>query len=153
MPDCEICGKYTEEVFQVLVEGSKMNVCNNCSGSGKFLGQVREAPVKKETVIEEDAPDIEIVDNYGVLIRDARERKGYTQEEFAKKINESFSLLQKIELEKIQPNERAAEKIEKVLGIKIYQLVKRQSMEMTKKKTTLTMADVIKIKEKKKMDE
>ena len=39
-------------------------------------------------------------------------------------------------------------KIERLLGIKLYQLIKRQSIDIKKQERTLSLEDVVKIKKK-----
>ena len=126
MPDCDICGKNTGELYLVTLEGAKMHACADCSKSVTVLGKVREAPKKKETVIKQEAPEIEIVDNYAELIQKGRRKLGLDTEQFAKQINETVSIVKKIETGKMAPNEKTAWKIEKILGVKLYQQVKMQ---------------------------
>jgi putative transcription factor len=61
----------------------------------------------------------EIVEDYGEVIREARERLGYTHEDLAKKINEKDSLLRKVETSKLAPNLQLISKLEHTLKIKL----------------------------------
>ena len=146
--DCELCGSDTSELYLISLEGSKIHTCKKCSSSGIIIEKVRTEPVKKETIIEEETPELELVDNYDELIRKKRQEKGIEQEDFAKKINESHSLIKKIESGKIHPSEKTAQKIERLLGIKLYQLIKRQSIDIEKKESKLTLEDIVKMKKK-----
>jgi uncharacterized protein (TIGR00270 family) len=147
-----MCGKNTGDLFLIGIEGSKLQVCEMCARSGNMLGKVREAPRAREIIITKETPEIEIINNYGAIIHNRREALGLTLEDFAKKINESESTLRKIEAEKLQPNERTAEKLDHALKIKLYQMVKRENIENVEKKQNkaLTLEDIAFIKKKQK---
>lgn len=150
MADCELCGKNAAELYLISLENAKLSVCDACSARGELIGRVRLEPEKKQTVITSDAPEEEIIDNYAEIIREKRDALGISLEDFAQKIGESASLYKKIETGKMTPTERTASKIQKILGIKLYRMVKKESVEIKKQSKTLTLADVVKIKEKKK---
>lgn len=59
----------------------------------------------------------ELVDDYGSVIRRAREKRGMSQEELALEIREKVSLLKKIEREDLVPEDSTRKKLERVLGI------------------------------------
>ncbi len=59
----------------------------------------------------------ELVDDYGKVIRRAREASGMSHEELALKIREKASLLKKIEREAIIPEDKVRRKLERTLGI------------------------------------
>jgi putative transcription factor len=59
----------------------------------------------------------ELVDDYGSVIRRARDKRGMSQEELALEIREKVSLLKKIEREDLVPEDSARKKLERVLGI------------------------------------
>ena len=144
-----MCGKHTEELYLITLEGAKLSVCSNCAGYGKSLGKLREAPKKRETVITKEIPEREVVNDYDAIIRNRREALGITPEEFAQRIGESVSVLKKIEAGKMQPSERTAEKIDRILKTKLYMLVKRESIENVKKeKKSLTLEDIAFVKKK-----
>jgi len=76
----------------------------------------------KKTVQQE--PEYIFVQGYGQMVKNARERQGLKQEDFAKKINEHKSLIHQVESEHIKPNIIFARKLEKALHIKIVDEVK-----------------------------
>lgn len=59
----------------------------------------------------------ELVDDYGSVIRRARDKRGMSQEELALEIREKVSLLKKIEREDLVPEDSIRKKLERVLGI------------------------------------
>ncbi len=156
MPECEICGKYTEELYTIEVEGAVLQVCKECSTKGKFIAKVKEEKPRKEIIIVNEQPVEELVDDYDKIIKEKRREMNLTQEELAKKINEQLSTIKKIENGDLHPTEKQAKKLEKLFNIKLYQTIKRQSMEdiETNKKTEpLTLADIVEIKKKNKKKE
>ena len=160
---CELCGKETEQLFLVEIEGSKLMVCERCKGYGKFIKKMNAyenenkhekkkqvknmSNTKSEELFNDDT--YELIDNYGELIKEKREEMGFTQEQFAKLLNEKESIIHKIENQEIEPNFNLAKKIEHKLGIKI--LTKTPNYAYSTKKesnTTLTLGDIIKLKKK-----
>ena len=154
MPECEICGKHTDELYTIEVERAILQVCKQCSSKGKFIAKVKEEEKPKQIIVVDEQPIEELVDNYDELVKKRREEAGLTQEELAKKINETLSTIKKIENGHLHPTEKTAKKLEKLFNIKLYQIVKRQSMEESARQKTeqeaLTLADVVKIKKKEK---
>lgn len=59
----------------------------------------------------------ELVDDYGRVIKRAREASGMSHEDLALKIREKASLLKKIEREAIVPEDKVRKKLERTLQI------------------------------------
>ena len=129
--ECEICGKETQEVKQISLEGSTLIVCTDCSSYGKeleneetaFIPAAPKRPVRPMRTIrpprfEEEKLDLglEIVPDYGKIIRKSREAKGLTVKELAMKIFEKESLLHRLENQSIKPSDDLIKKLEKQLG-------------------------------------
>jgi len=132
---CEICGLEIKGEAQYIKIGvSKLRVCKSCARHGTVVEvdeARRTAEVKgseqpqlarakgKSRLYEQMDRDIEagieIEENYGRKIKEAREKAGLKQAELAKRINEKQSLLRKIENEEIIPDEGLRRKIERVL--------------------------------------
>ncbi len=125
---CEMCGK-DEKLFLSEVEGVKLKVCKNCAGFGKTIRPIApKLPKKKEKAREKrvkskEKEEIEIIKDvtadYPKIIRKAREKLNLKQEEFARKINEKESIVHKIESGKFKPSIKLAQKLEKLLNIKL----------------------------------
>jgi putative transcription factor len=151
---CDMCGAETKLVV-ALVEGTELNVCDNCSKFGKVLRVFKE-PVSVESG-HKRSPDLEedegeeiiekIVDGYGKLMREGREKLNLNQEEFAKKINEKASLIHGIESEHHEPSMKVAEKIEKFLHVKlvIKEVLEKKKFVSSDSKS-VTIGDLIKFK-------
>jgi len=63
--------------------------------------------------------DLTIIENFGSIIREARQRLNLSQEDLGRKISEKVSVIRKVESEKIMPSERLARKLERALGVKL----------------------------------
>jgi putative transcription factor len=147
--DCDICGK-NEAVFYIEIEGAKLSACPSCSHGAKVLGRV-SAVVDNATgvqapVVEFKEKDTEIEEDYGRIIKGAREAKGIGLKEFAMSINENENYLKHVEQEKIMPTLKTAKKLEKALGIKIVNEVTRTVSEpgaAVKKQENFSMGDLM----------
>jgi len=69
-----------------------------------------QPPISQDTILDE---------NYGEIIRRAREERGMTPEQLAKKLNEKESVIRRVEEGKLRPPEPLINKLEKELEIKI----------------------------------
>lgn len=148
---CEMCGRDTK-LFRTLIEGATLQVCRNCAKYGEVLSPVsrpkpKKVQLKKEQPKKPPEPEYVIVVDYAVRIKKKREKLGLKQEELAKKLNEKASLLHKIETGNLEPPIDVAEKIEKVLGIKLIIEFKESSVELPKTKSgDFTFGDFIKVR-------
>ncbi len=154
--ECELCGRFGKLV-EVEIEGSTLLVCEKCAAFGDRPSPKKVTRTRGERVPSsgDEVTSEDLVENYGRLIKKARESEGMTQEELAAKLMIKTTLLSKIEREEITPDIRLARKIEKVLNIKL--LEKLQPAEATtedkdeegrKKKSGygITLGDLIKLK-------
>jgi putative transcription factor len=150
--ECEICGVDGAD-YLVQVEGAKLHVCHSCSGSGKLL----RAPQQQRNP-ESAAPrariEIEVVDGYGSLIADARKKLGLPLEVLAERISEKHSFIERVEHEKMLPDEKLARKLEKELGIKILQEVASGTAVDVKDRQGkgMTLGDILEVQLKKKKE-
>lgn len=153
--NCDICGA-KGVLFNVEMEGSRLVACSSCSAYGKVINKVSVSNVDSEPVVSKvkvvrQEPVILVVKNYNSLIKNKRERLGLTQEELAKKLNEKESLIQQIEAKKIEPSVKVAEKLEKLLGLKLLETYVPQEVSVERKDSgPLTLGDLIEIKTRKK---
>lgn len=66
---------------------------------------------------------VELVDDYGGVIREAREAKGMDRKQFAASISEKEITISKIESNSLVPDDKIIKKIEKALDIKLTETV------------------------------
>ena len=152
MAECEICGSGEAE-YIILVEGAKLSVCRECSGSGKLL----RGPPKREFKAgpgqspSQARQELEVAEGYGALISGARRRLGLPMEVLAERMNEKLSFLERVEHEKTLPDEKLCRKLEKELGIKLLQeAVESQASPVSSSKGGMTLGDILDIQQKKK---
>lgn len=152
--NCDICGR-DALLYTVLVEGSEMKVCEKCSSAGKVIKRPEFVIPKKPKNIEPARATqvmkeiVEtIVEDYGARIKQAREKTGLTQKEFAKKINEKESMLHKLETGSFEPSMPLAKKLEKILQIALIEQTEQEKAQAPAKKDKsegLTIGDVLKL--------
>jgi len=65
--------------------------------------------------------DVELVENYDQIIRKAREGMRLSHKDLGRKIGEKVSVIQKLEVKKIIPNQNLIKKLERTLKIQLTQ--------------------------------
>jgi len=137
---CELCGKTVPFTKSVMIDGAKLEVCSECAKFGEDYKTSSEGSTGgSKTVIEQrlekrqkrmgtkdiyaQAKSVEIVENYGKVIREAREARGMDLEDFANLINEKKGTIAKIETNKLIPDDKLTKKIQKALDIKLLETV------------------------------
>jgi putative transcription factor len=157
--------------MRVVIEGAKLTVCTECSKHGKATW---EEPVKtklelpmqvtsmqgpicgpiqiRKKVIQAKVDNSqEMTEGYGAIIRQAREKLGLSVEDLGMKINEKASVLRKIELGKISPDNLLVSKLERTMKIKLLSLVSEEKTPQNIPKTVsreLTLGDLMPTKQK-----
>ena len=87
------------------------------------------------------------VPDYDQIIRKAREKRGLSQKDFANKLNEKESIVQKMETKTFKPSIKMAEKLQRILGIKLIETVEMEKVKQGKTESGVrTIGDMIKIK-------
>jgi putative transcription factor len=132
---CELCGESTQVLKTVIIDGTIFNVCLTCSKRGKpYEPSIPKKPIPNQTHNKppfrkplyvrpnkiEFFDDNVLKSDFAKIIHTARMKKGYTQEHVANKINEKVILFKKIETGGIKPNEIISRKLERFLGIQLY---------------------------------
>src|SRR3989344_7239149 len=142
MANCELCGR-SGNLIRAIIEGSLLNVCNNCAKFGKAIEikQHQESkPIRQKTT-----ELINIINpEYPRLIKNAREKFNMKQEDLARKIDEKISVIHKLETGHLQPTILLAKKLEKTLSIKLIEVYQETSEELNFKDRGLTIGDLIK---------
>lgn len=144
---CDMCGK-SGRLFVVELEGSELNLCKDCSSFGKIIR--RPKPIYKKKIAVATPPKKEIIqsikEDYMDLIRSKRLELGLKQNEFARKLAEKESVIQKIESGAYVPSLNIARKFEKALGIELVEQKEVTPLNIKTKKENLTIGDIIKLK-------
>ncbi|MGA3020593.1 MAG: multiprotein bridging factor aMBF1 [Candidatus Micrarchaeales archaeon] len=151
--ECEICGKQSDALYEISVEGAQMLACRRCAKGGEILrtvnAEIEEKPRKSATVEKKrEGGREEIIENYGETIRNAREALGLPVRVLAERISEKESTLIRIEKQKTLPNEKARKKLEKELGIKLVSMSgEKEQFKTPKKDEPVTIWDLAKKKD------
>ena len=127
--NCEICGNPVKgEPRVVLVDGAKLSVCSNDAKLGTIIKEtahhqgfvprpVNSPLIPKFDIVEEY---LELREDFGMAIKNAREKMGLSQDQLAAKINERASLIRHLETGKMKPDDVLATKLERFLKIDLY---------------------------------
>ncbi|ACV25177.1 multiprotein bridging factor aMBF1 [Methanocaldococcus fervens] len=164
MQMCELCGKLTNKLYKVIIEGSEMQVCKECAkfgkspktysrlgkkptiiGRGTSTNMQTKKPAKRRRDIFDTLPMLR--EDYGDVIREAREKRGLSIEDLAKKLKMKASTLQKFERYELEPNEREIKILEKELKINLTESAGEESPYYAGgDEEGFTLGDFIKIK-------
>jgi putative transcription factor len=169
---CEVCGrKIIGKSYNVIIEGAKLTVCSECAKLGKVYYEepkpkatlprlktkatpLRVQPKKPQAPVVDTS--LELVEDFDVRIRQAREKLGLSHEDLGKRINEKVSLLKKIETGKMTPDNRLATILEHALKVKLIVQAKEEKVPQTKIAKIagheLTLGDLIQLNKKQKED-
>lgn len=155
--NCEICGREIKgKGFKIVVEGSEVTVCGSCRQFGtekkpSVASQqgARRVVLKKKRSSTKIEFKEELVEDFHIIIKREREKRGWSQEQLAKKIQEKESLIKKIENAEITPEPEVVEKLEKLFNIKLREQIPEIKIEKSKSLVP-TLGDVVVVKRKKK---
>jgi len=138
---CEVCGRQIfGKPYRAIIEGAKMTVCKDCAELGSASWEVMPKPPPVATLRlprrlrrefraqpkvsatrqpSEPTEGLELVEDYNLRVRQAREKLGLSHEDLGIKLSEKVSVLRKIEGKKMTPSHRLASKLENALRIKL----------------------------------
>ncbi len=121
MEECELCGNKINETYTINLDGTVLRVCAKCAKGKTVIGSsgiaARTTPVRRSTMKEE----IPLKENYGTIIREARESMKLPIKVLAEMINEKETFVLRVEQQKMRPDTKLAKKLEKALNVKLYE--------------------------------
>ncbi|MBN1793077.1 TIGR00270 family protein [Candidatus Woesearchaeota archaeon] len=151
---CEMCSSPNAEL-KIELEGSRLTVCQNCSRYGRVIGRV-SVPLSQKELKRPEAREefhkatesIQLIRNdFANVLRQAREKAGLTQKEFANKLMERESLIHNLESGHMKPSIDLARKLEKALKVSLIEQVEVESTGVSgsgeKKGAGLTIGDLL----------
>ncbi len=164
---CEVCGRpITGKPIYVIIEGAKMLTCSKCAKLGEICLENKskttqpriikplETRIKREKsslVLDES---VELVEDFNIQVRKAREKLGLTQEDLGRKIGEKVSIIRKIESGKIVPDRKLIRKLEHVLKIKLLSHIPEVEIKSTSPpRLEITLGDIVQFKKREKKRE
>lgn len=91
-----------------------------------------------------ESETVQLVNDYGGVIRKARMAKGIDIEQFAASILEKKGILAKIEANDLVPDDKLVKKLEKVLNIKLTEVVSSKGSISCNQSARMSLGDFIK---------
>jgi putative transcription factor len=164
---CELCGRPIRgKAYKVKLEGAIITVCDKCyqklmAKSEGIEVVTEERKEKKRYTAKTTRPvkkhrrpkrvEYEVVDDYNVRIKRAREKMGWTLGILAQRVMEKETVLRRIEQGRLRPSIDLASRLERVLGITLLEPVVEEEYEGIGEKgfdSELTLGDLANIKMK-----
>jgi len=154
---CEMCGAESALLAPRKISGSVLQVCSACSDSGSeptpresighraYVAQALQKRNLKTRYSDIETDESVLVSDYGVVVRQAREKLGLDHATLASKISEKKSIVASVESGNMHPNEKLTKKLENFLRIKLTEHVGDNPEQNAKKSSVhLTMGDLLK---------
>ena len=122
---CEVCGEEIRgQPHRRIIEGGRLTVCGRCANFGsadwnpampRQPPRGRPAPRRPRSEVEA-TETMELVEDYGAMIRRARQKKRMTVEDFARKIQEKESVVKKLEKENAELGNQLSDQFNKFVN-------------------------------------
>jgi len=163
---CEMCGRVVERRMAkvVFIEGARLTLCPICySKAVKNLkaqeplgGSTSSARVRPANLAKPKAErppvreEYEVVEDFAVRVRKAREALGWTQKALAEAVKESENVIKRIESGRLVPSIDLARRLEKVLNIKLLEPAEEVSVgrAVDKDLKNLTLGDIVSVRKR-----
>lgn len=155
---CEVCGRALRGgSHEVFVEGATVRVCKECyeriSGGKRVQGAARppSPPARvRASVRRKEQVEYELVENFGEVVRQAREKMGWTVQALAARLMESEGVVRRIEQGRLRPTIELARKLERILKVKLLQPVAEEAPPPhVEKAQDLTLGDIAHVRTRK----
>lgn len=150
MHECELCGRKTDTAYVVEIDNVELGVCARCAKGRHIISEISDP--KRRTVnrsanaqapVPQRDEDRQVVENYGQLIRAARERMKLPLRVLAEMLNEKEGLLSRVEEQKTLPPEGLRKKLERALRISLLEpeTSEKASYQNTGRKEAATLGE------------
>lgn len=140
---CEMCGKESETVSRVRIEGTTLRLCPDCARFGTPIDPPAPAATGAVAVVRarasggpashsagggrrleerdlyQDIGEMELAPDWFKRVRVAREALAWTPEDLGKKLNEKKSVVLKLESGSLRPPDALVRKIEHLLRVRL----------------------------------
>jgi putative transcription factor len=166
--ECEVCGNaiYGKPI-RALIDGVKLFVCSNCAhfSSSIWTRDSAKSDLTKKTLNYSSKPSspfkrktplnlpksLDLVKNFGKRIRVGRMKNNLSHEDLSRMIGIKISILRKLEMGKMIPDQSQAKKLERFLKINILHAsleTSKLEKDFVKKASRLTLGDVVTIQKR-----
>ena len=151
MKSCSLCGNNFPELISAIVEGSMLEICEDCSKFGNVI-EVKQPEIQEErrrTIQIQEPEELElIIKDFPNKIKEARELMGLKQEEIAKKIAEKESVIQQLESGHLEPPLAIVRKLESLFHIRLmYNYKENRTKTLDLSDPSVTIGDLVKKKD------
>ncbi|MBL7167808.1 TIGR00270 family protein [Candidatus Bathyarchaeota archaeon] len=162
---CEVCGaEIRGEPYYRIIERGRMTVCGRCAKFGTTdwdpsRPQVRRTnsrPAPRRPRNEMEAAEVmELVNDYGIMIKKARQKKGLSVEDFARMISEKESVVKNLERGQFTPDSKLVRKIKNTLQVDVLEAPETGTRTQVTSRPTSgrTLGDLLKETEKSEEDD
>jgi putative transcription factor len=159
-----MCGANVGRTRKVLVDRTVLQVGPECEKFGKLVepgvkapsqpGNVPQALEKRRRLEPKDVyasqqMQLELVADFAKRIREGREKKGWTRQELGGRVGEREVVMGRIENGSLHPTDETAKKLERELGIKLFEAVQAGTTP-SKPTRSLTLGDMLRDAQRKK---
>jgi len=153
---CEVCGdEIRGQPQRKVIEGGRLTVCGRCAGFGSSewspnvpTRRMRGGPPppRRPRSEVEATEGLELILDYGVAIRKARQKQRLNIEDFSRMIKEKESVIKKLEQEDLNPDRKLIRKLENALGIKLLEASTPTAVPVAKRASSgRTLGDIWKL--------
>ncbi|MFQ6012088.1 MAG: multiprotein bridging factor aMBF1 [Thermoplasmata archaeon] len=149
MPLCEMCGAEQAGLRTVVVEGTRLMLCDRCARFGEEI-QPRPArrpslpgPPRRRRARPPEEPEYDLAPDFPERLRRAREAQGWKREELARRINEKLSVLEKLEKGRMRPPDALVSKLERTLQVRLRERVEEGEGPRRTETRPLTLGDLM----------
>ena len=152
---CDLCGAPIRgKGHTVVYEGGVVTVCDSCYARiAKYAKPYREEKVQVKQKVQQksrEEKELMVIDDYAMVIKNARERLKMTQKELADKLRVSENIIKRFESNKLKPTIEQAKALERILGVRLVVEVPAGSEQTSRVKLDeLTLGDIVNIRERK----
>jgi putative transcription factor len=121
---CEVCGTPIHTLpNSVEIDGAILQVCGNCAKLGREIRSMggKGTPIRPAGSAQGSSlePEYETDPDYSLLVREAREKMGLSQEALGRSINEKPSVIRLVETRRLKPDMILAQKLMHALKINL----------------------------------
>jgi putative transcription factor len=144
---CEVCGRSSNSLQRVSIEGSLLLVCPSClsrlGSRAVIVWEERRRVVERRVRRARDRlGDVDLVEDFGERVRRAREARGWSEAALAQRLKVSVDVVRRIESGKLKPSLQLARSLESILKVKLL-IPAEEGLEAVGELRPLTFGDVV----------